>query len=88
MADAEQSREISITIRPNQPPLPSTAANAVLVNHRGLTYVLDFGFADPLIIATTPPGEAVQAAHIGRIVLAQDIALKLRDQLVRTLGAP
>jgi hypothetical protein len=88
MADAEQSREISITIRPNQPPLPSIAANAALVNHTGLIYVLDFGFADPLIIATTPPGEVVQAAHVGRIVIAQDIAIKLRDQLNRTLGAP
>jgi hypothetical protein len=88
MADAEESREISITIRPNQPPLPSTAANAVFVNHTGLTYVLDFGFADPLIIATTPTGEAIQAAHIGRIIIAEDIALKLRDQLIRILGAP
>ena len=88
MAEAEQSREISITMRPSQPPLPPTAANAVLVNHTGLTYALDFGFADPLVIATTPPGEGVLAIHVGRIVIAQDIALKLRDQLMRILGAP
>jgi hypothetical protein len=88
MADAEQSREISITIRPTQPPSAPIAANAVLVNHTGLTYILDFGFADPLVIANTPTGEVVAATHIGRIVIAQDVALKLRDQLIKILGAP
>ena len=90
MAEAEstQTREVSVTWRPSQPPLPATAANAVIVNHTGLTYVLDFGFADPLVISTTPAGEVIVAAHVGRIVIAQDIALKLRDQLIRILGAP
>jgi hypothetical protein len=88
MAESAQPREVAITLRPSQCPLPATAANAVLVNHTGLTYVLDFGFADPLVIATTSPGEVITAAHVGRIVIAQDIAIKLRDQLIAILGAP
>jgi hypothetical protein len=88
MAESAQPREVSITLRPSEPPLPPIAANAVLVHHTGLTYILDFGFADPLVIAATPPGEVILAAHVGRIVMAQDIALKLRDQLISILGAP
>ena len=53
MAEAEQSREVSINIPPNQSALPLTAANVCLVNHTGQTFVLDFGFADPLVIAIT-----------------------------------
>jgi hypothetical protein len=90
MAEVEQSREISINIPPSQSALPPIAANVCLVNHTGQTFVLDFGFADPLVIATTPPEEGVviAAVHVGRIVIAQDIALKLRDQLIRILEAP
>jgi hypothetical protein len=90
MAEAEQSREVSINIPPSQSALPPIAANVCLVNHTGQTFVLDFGFADPLVMATTPLGEGVviPALHVGRIVIAQDIALKLRDQLITILGAP
>jgi hypothetical protein len=89
MHDAEESREIAINIPPSQPPLPPTAANVCIVNNTGQTFVLDFGFADPLVIATTPPREGliISAIHVGRIVIAQDLAVKLRDQLVRILGA-
>jgi len=90
MAEAEQSREVSINIPPNQSALPPIAANVCLVKHTGQTFVLDFGFADPLVIAITLPGEGVviAALHVGRIVIAQDIALKLRDQLITVRGAP
>jgi hypothetical protein len=90
MAEAEESREISINIPPSQSPLPPIAANVCLVNHTGQTFVLDFGFADPLLVANTPPTERViiPAVHVGRIVIAQDLAVKLRDQLIRILGAP
>lgn len=90
MAEAEQPREVFINIPPSQSAPPPIVANVCLVNHTGQTFVLDFGFADPLVIVTTPPGEGVviPALHVGRIVIAQDIALKLRDQLITILGAP
>jgi hypothetical protein len=90
MAEVEQHREISINIPPNQPHPSPIAANVCLVNHTGQTFVLDFGFVDPLIIMNTPTEEQViiPAAHVGRVVIAQDIAVKLRDQLIRILGAP
>jgi hypothetical protein len=90
MAEPEETREISISIPPSQANLPPIAANVCLVNHTGQTFVLDFGFADPLLVATTPLGEGVTipAIHVGRIVIAQDIAAKLRDQLIRLLGTP
>ena len=90
MAEAEQQRVINIIIPPSQTPLPPIAANACLVNHTGKTFILDFGFADPLIVAARTPeeGNTVSALHVGRIVIAEDVAEKLRDQLVRILGAP
>ena len=88
MAETERAREISVRIAPSQPP-PAIAANVCLVNHTGQTFVLDFGFADPLLIVSLPPqGDAViEATHVGRIVIAQDLAVKLRDQLISILGA-
>jgi hypothetical protein len=90
MAEAEQQRVINITIPPSQTPLPPIAANACLINHTGQTFVLDFGFADPLVIAAhrQEEGNTVAALHVGRIVIARDVAEKLRDQLARILGAP
>jgi hypothetical protein len=88
MAEGERPREISIGIPPSESPPAAIAANVCLVNHTGQTFVLDFGFLDPLLLAGPPPeGDAViPAAHVGRIVIAQDIAMKLRDQLIRMLG--
>ena len=56
---------------------------------KGNSDVLDFGFADLLLIVSLPPqGDAVvEATHVGRIVIAQDLAVKLRDQLISILGA-
>jgi hypothetical protein len=90
MAGPERPREISIGIPPSQTPPPAIAANVCLVNHTGQTFVLDFGFLDPLLLAgSAPEGDAViPAAHVGRIVIAQDVAIKLRDQLIRILGVP
>jgi hypothetical protein len=89
MAETERAREISVRIAPSQPPPPAIAANVCLVNHTGQTFVLDFGFADPLLVVSLPPqGDAViEATHVGRIVIAQDLAVKLRDQLISILGA-
>jgi hypothetical protein len=90
MPEAEESREIAINLSPTLPALPPTAANVCIVNNTGQTFILDFGFADPLVIATTPPREGliISAVHVGRIVIAQDLAVKLRDQLIRILGGP
>ena len=48
MAEAEPTREIQATIRPSESSLPAIVANLCLVNHLDQTFVLDFGFADPL----------------------------------------
>jgi len=88
MAEAERPREIQVGIPPSQPPPPALAANICLVNHVGQLFVLDFGFLDPLVLATQLPEQQtpIHAAHIGRIVIARDIAIQLRDQLNRALG--
>jgi len=54
----------------------------------GLMFILDFGFLDPLLLAGPPPeeGEVMLAAHVGRVVITEDIAMKLRDQLSKILG--
>jgi hypothetical protein len=54
----------------------------------GLMFILDFGFLDPLVLAGLPPeeGKVMLAAHVGRVVLTEDIAMKLRDQLSKLLG--
>jgi hypothetical protein len=90
MPEAEGRRDISIGIPPSQSPPHPIAANACLVNRIGLTFILDFGFLDPLILADLPANEGgvAPAAHVGRVVIAEDIAIKLRDQLNRLIGAP
>lgn len=88
MPEAESPREISIGIPPSQSPPPAIAANICLVNRMGLMFILDFGFLDPLLLAGPPPeeGEVMLAAHVGRVVITEDIAMKLRDQLSKILG--
>jgi hypothetical protein len=81
MPEAERPREISIGIPPSDSPPPAIAANVCLVNRMGLMFILDFGFLDPLVLAGPPPeqGKVMLAAHVGRIVLTEDIAIELRD---------
>jgi hypothetical protein len=88
MPEAERPREISIGIPPSDSPPPAIAANVCLVNRMGLMFILDFGFLDPLALAGPPPeeGKVMLAAHVGRVVLTEDIAMKLRDQLSKLLG--
>jgi hypothetical protein len=90
MAEGQQVREISVRIPADQPHPPPIVANACLVNHTGQTFILDFGFADPLLLVGLPPQSdiAIDATHVGRIVIARDIAVKLRDQLSTLLGEP
>jgi hypothetical protein len=88
MPEADRPREISIGIPPSDSPPPAIAANVCLVNHMGQMFILDFGFLDPLLLAgmTAEEGKVMLAAHVGRIVLTEEIARKLRDQLSLLLG--
>jgi hypothetical protein len=88
MAEAERPREIPVGIPFSQSPPSPIAANVVVVNKLGQTFILDFGFLDPLFLATHPPqvGETALAAHVGRIVIAEDLAGRLRDEISRILG--
>jgi hypothetical protein len=88
MPEAERPREISIGIPPSDSPPPAIAANICLVNRMGQMFIFDFGFLDPLRLAGPPPeeGKVTLAAHVGRVVLTEDIAMKLHDQLGKLLG--
>ncbi len=85
MAEAEPTRQIQVTIRPNESSPPPIVANVCLVNRLGEIFVLDFGFADPLVLVTSQES-TIQAAHVGKIVIARDAAIKIRDELNRILG--
>jgi hypothetical protein len=88
MAEAEPPPAVQVGIPFSQSPPTPIAANVVVVNKLGQTFILDFGFLDPLLLATHPPqaGETAHAAHVGRIVIAEDLGRRLRDEISRILG--
>ncbi len=83
---AEQPREIQVQLPLSFPPPPATYANICMVNRLGQTIFFDFGSIDPLQLATIQAGTPVRAVHVGRVVMAEDAAMKLRDDLNRVLG--
>jgi hypothetical protein len=88
MAEAEPLRMVQISLPPSDSPPPAVAANACIVNKLGQTVILDFGFADPLATVASPEGISIRAIHVARTVIAEDIAIRLRDDLNRVLGNP
>ncbi len=83
---AERSEEIQVQIPATFPPPPATYATLCIVNRINQAIFLDFGYLDPLMLGTVQPGTPVRAAHVGRIVLMEDAAIKLRDDLNKILG--
>jgi hypothetical protein len=83
---AEQPREIQVQLPTGFPPHPATYASLCIVNRVGQTIFLDFGYIDPLTIGAVQSGTPLRAAHVGRVVMAEDAAIKLRDDLNRLLG--
>jgi len=61
-------------------------SNVCFLNKIGQSVFFDFANVDPLIIATRQAGAPVTANHVGRIVMAEDAAIKLRNALNQILG--
>ena len=83
---AEAPQELRIHLAPGVPPHPITYATICIVNRIGQTIFFDFGAVDPLTLGNLLPGTSLEAAHVGRIAMAEDVARQLRDHLNRVLG--
>ena len=84
---AEQPQGFQVELAPTVPPPSATYASLCIVNRIGQTIFLDFAYLDPLVIATRQAGTPVRAAHVGRMIMAEDAAIKLRDALNQIFGS-
>ena len=95
---AQQPREVQFRaqIPASVPPVPPTYATLCIINRVGQAIFFDFGYLDPLMLVTSEtgaaqvgtaqPGEPLRAAHVARILMTEDQARKLRDNLDGILG--
>jgi len=83
---AEQPQDLQVQLAPMVPPPLAIYSNVCLINRIGQSIFLDFGFLDPLALATRQAGTPIAANHVGRIIMAEDAAVKLRDTLNQILG--
>jgi hypothetical protein len=83
---AEHPQDLQVQLTPSVPPSSGIYANACLINRIGQSLFLDFALLDPLVLATRQANSPVTATHVGRIIMTEDAAVKLRDTLNQILG--
>jgi hypothetical protein len=88
---AQQPQVISIHLSPSEPPVTPTFATICIMNRQGQAVFFDFGYLDPLVLATSGTnaartGSSLPAAHVARIVMTEEGARQLRGVLDRILG--
>jgi hypothetical protein len=87
---AQQPQAILIHLSPSEPPVTPTFATVCIMNRQGQAVFFDFGYLDPLVLATSGPnatqaGTGLRAAHVARIVMTEEGARQLRGALDRIL---
>ena len=83
---AEQPQDFQVQLTPTLPPSSAIFSNVCFVNRIGQSVFLDFASIDPLALAARQPENTITASHVGRIVMAEDAAIKLRNTLNQILG--
>ncbi len=82
---AAQPQQVQVQLPPTFPPPSAAYSSGCIVNRIGQSIFFDLFYIDPLTLTTIQSGTPVRGAHVGRIVMAEDAAINLRDYLIQLL---